>query len=127
MRFLRKQKYSSQSDEQLMTLVGRGEIPAFDEIYSRYGKRLLFYFHRMLGQDEPKAQDLLHDLFLKIQLPEALDADIQIVDMQGATRRRLKTQKRQIDVKIDELPAGAYIVHIRTAKGNISRTVRIEK
>ena len=66
MRFTRKQTYASRSDEQLMALVGRGEIPAFDELYCRYGKRLLFYFYKMLAQDEPKAQDFLHDLFLKI-------------------------------------------------------------
>src|ERR1043165_1762067 len=66
MRFSRKQKYLSQSDEQLMTLVGRGEIPAFDELYDRYGKRLLYYFYKMLAQNEHQAQDFLHDLFLKI-------------------------------------------------------------
>ena len=64
---------------------------------------------------------------LKIQLPEALDADIQIVDMQGATRRQMSTRDRQIDMNIEDLPAGAYIVHIKTAKGNISRSIRIEK
>jgi RNA polymerase sigma-70 factor (ECF subfamily) len=76
MRFSRKQKYSSQSDEHLMTLVGRGEIPAFDELYGRYGKRLLYYFYKMLAQDEQKAQDFLHDLFLKIvERPELFSPD----------------------------------------------------
>ncbi|MFC1557806.1 RNA polymerase sigma factor [candidate division KSB1 bacterium] len=49
-----------------MQLICQGEISAFDEIYSRYSKRLLYFFCRMLGHDEERAQDFLQDLFLKI-------------------------------------------------------------
>jgi RNA polymerase sigma-70 factor (ECF subfamily) len=54
------------TDEQLMVCISRGEETAFDELYRRYSRRLLYYFHRMLGWDEGKAQDFLQDLFLKI-------------------------------------------------------------
>jgi hypothetical protein len=64
---------------------------------------------------------------LTIQLPEALDADIQLVDVQGSTHRQIRTHDRQIELNIEGLAAGAYIVHISTAKGNISRTVRIAR
>ena len=58
--------YHTLSDEKLMARIQRGDTAAFDELYARYGKRLLYYFHRMLGGDEEKAQDFLQDLFLKI-------------------------------------------------------------
>ncbi len=59
-------KYHTLSDEKLMARIQRGDAAAFDELYARYSKRLLYYFFRMLGGDEEKAQDFLQDLFLKI-------------------------------------------------------------
>ena len=32
----------------------------------QYSKRLLYHFHRMLGNNEEKAQDFLQDIFLKV-------------------------------------------------------------
>ena len=54
------------TDEKLMARIQRGDAAAFDELYTRYSKRMLYYFHRMLGRDEEKAQDFLQDLFFKI-------------------------------------------------------------
>jgi len=54
------------SDEQLMELIAADNSAAFDEIYNRYSKPILFFFNKMLGGDEELAQDFLHDLFLKI-------------------------------------------------------------
>jgi RNA polymerase sigma-70 factor (ECF subfamily) len=59
-------RYSQQTDEQLMRLLVEGQEAAFDELYQRYSRRLLYYFYRMLGQDEDTAQDFLQDLFIKI-------------------------------------------------------------
>lgn len=39
---------------------------AFNEIYKRYSRRLLYYFYRMLGNSEEMAQDFLQDLFYKL-------------------------------------------------------------
>lgn len=39
---------------------------AFEELYQRYSKRMLFYFHRNFYGDGEKAQDFLQDLFMKI-------------------------------------------------------------
>lgn len=64
------------SDEELMQLVGRGNSPAFDELYARYSRRLLWYFTKMLGGDEERAQDCLQDVFLKIvERPELFKTD----------------------------------------------------
>ena len=67
-------KFSIMSDEELMLQICNGEEPAFDEIYFRYGKRLLGYFTRMLNFDKLLAEDALQDLFLKIaETPERFD------------------------------------------------------
>jgi len=60
------QDLKNQSDETLMAHLKRGDIHVFDELYARYSNRLLFYFFRMLGNNEELAQDFLQNLFLKI-------------------------------------------------------------
>ena len=64
-----RKKYNFFSDERLMELLQQGDAAgqeAFDELYERYSRRMLFYFHRMLGGNHEKAQDFLQELFLKI-------------------------------------------------------------
>jgi len=58
--------YKKYSDEELMSLIGDGDIEYLKELYHRYAKKMLYYFYRMLGGDEEKAQDFLQDVFLKI-------------------------------------------------------------
>ena len=71
---LKKGKFSVLTDEELMLHLCEGEVLAFDEIYYRYGKRLLGYFIRMLNFDKGLAEDALQDLFLKIaERPEKFD------------------------------------------------------
>jgi len=47
-------------------LVHKGDERAFNELYHRYAKRMLFFFYTRLYQDEQKAQDCLQDLFIKV-------------------------------------------------------------
>jgi RNA polymerase sigma-70 factor, ECF subfamily len=54
------------SDEKLMEKVSEGSELALETIYHRYSQPLLRYFHRMLWQDTNKAEDFLHDLFIKL-------------------------------------------------------------
>jgi len=57
-----------------MSLLTKREQSAFDELYSRYSKPLLNFLFRMLHRDREKAEDMLHDLFLKIiEKPESFD------------------------------------------------------
>lgn len=64
------------SDEELMLNVQKGEEWAFNELYQRYSKRILYFMYKMLKQDEAKAQDLLQDVFLKIvETPQKFDAN----------------------------------------------------
>lgn len=54
------------SDEKLMEKVSEEDGYALETIYHRYSQSLLRYFYRMLWQDKNKAEDFLHDLFIKI-------------------------------------------------------------
>jgi RNA polymerase sigma-70 factor (ECF subfamily) len=66
--------HRAQPDEELMHLVQQGNERALTELYERYSTKLVRYFHRMLWRDEEKAQDFLHDLFLKvIEQPQKFD------------------------------------------------------
>jgi RNA polymerase sigma-70 factor, ECF subfamily len=57
-----------------MTFISGGEARAFDELYARYGKRMLLYFTRMLNFNKEAAEDALQDLFMKIaEAPEKFD------------------------------------------------------
>ncbi len=61
---------NSLTDEQLMEFFqsnkdGQGDI-AFDHLYNRYAKRMVNFFYYALNNDYYKAQDFLHDLFLKV-------------------------------------------------------------
>jgi RNA polymerase sigma-70 factor (ECF subfamily) len=68
------------TDEQLMELFqqhieGQGRL-ALDLLYERYAGRLLSYFYYSLQKDWHKAQDFVHDLFLKImQKPDKFDTN----------------------------------------------------
>ena len=69
-----KRDLSKMSDEALMGCVQDGDVTALDKLYGRYDSRLLHYFHRMLNRAGEKAQDFLHDLFVKIvERPSAFD------------------------------------------------------
>jgi len=70
----KREKYSQIKDEDLMIAIHRGETDAFDELYTRYQKRLLYFFYRMLGNSNEKAGDFLQDIFLKIiERPDQFD------------------------------------------------------
>lgn len=59
-------KYSTRTDEKLMKLTAKGDLNAYGELYQRYSKRMLNFFHLNLKRDRFKAEDFLQDLFLKI-------------------------------------------------------------
>ena len=66
---------SIRSDEELMSLLTNGGQSAFDELYKRYSRPMLNFFYRLLDRDRERAEDMLHDLFLKIiERPERYDS-----------------------------------------------------
>ena len=71
-----KKNYSTKSDEELMSMLTKGGQSAFEELYERYSKPLLNFLFKMLNRDSERAEDLLHDLFLKIiEKPESFDGN----------------------------------------------------
>ena len=62
----RDKPYVKYSDADLMRRVCNADQEAFNELYKRYSRRLLYYFYRMLGNSEEMAQDFLQDLFYKL-------------------------------------------------------------
>lgn len=61
-----KQAHKHQTDEELMSLVfTRGSEQAFEELYNRYYKKLLWFSMRLVGNKE-KAEDIVQDTFIKI-------------------------------------------------------------
>lgn len=65
MTFFSFKNYSKSSDEELMLYISNGKEKAFNELHSRYAKKLLYFFFQKLN-DEEKAQDFLQDIFIKI-------------------------------------------------------------
>jgi len=69
-----RKNIQKESDELLMINIRQGNKAAFEVLYDRYSKRLLYYFYRMLNGDQDKAQDFVQDLFLKIvEKPQLFD------------------------------------------------------
>ncbi len=66
--------YTTAADEELMHFIGSGNKQAFNELYSRYHKKLLFFMYKLLNYDEEKARDFLHDIFVQIiEKPQQFD------------------------------------------------------
>ena len=49
-----------------MLFISNGKEKAFNELYKRYSKKMLFFFYSKLNKDEEKSNDFLQDLFIKI-------------------------------------------------------------
>lgn len=61
-----RRNFKNYTDEALFGVPKADREAAFGELYRRYHKRLLFFFWQMLNGDDEKAQDFLHDLFVKL-------------------------------------------------------------
>jgi RNA polymerase sigma-70 factor, ECF subfamily len=67
---------SGMNDEELMLQVREGDQEALAILYDRYSRVIVNFFYRMLNRDLHKAQDFMHDLFIKIiENPGAFDVD----------------------------------------------------
>lgn len=62
---------------------------------------------------------------LTVQLPEAADAEIRMADTEGRIVRSVSSRGPEIRIDIAGLPAGAYILNIRTSRGTFTRNVQV--
>jgi RNA polymerase sigma-70 factor (ECF subfamily) len=109
-----KLKYGKLNDEQLMSMIQKNDVSAFNELYDRYATKLLSFFYRMLNGNEQKAQDFLQDICLKIvekpmlfNTKEVFSAWIYTVayNMCKNEYRRLENRKTYVnsDTNVNEL------------------------
>ena len=56
---------SEKQDKELVELLIGGSRPAFGELYARFKDRLV-YTCKQYTRDEADAEDIVHDIFLKI-------------------------------------------------------------
>ncbi len=86
-----------------MQLIGDSDTTAFNELYDRYSRKLLFYFYRMLGGSQQKAQDFVQDLFLKIiEKPERFDTRKNFsIWLFSVAYNQCKNEYRRISVRND--------------------------
>ena len=54
------------TDEQLISAIREHDRAAFGQLYDRYSGRLLLLLRRMMNNDNEKAQDILHDAFIRV-------------------------------------------------------------
>ncbi|MFZ4542810.1 MAG: RNA polymerase sigma factor, partial [Saprospiraceae bacterium] len=59
-------QYTACSDEALMKHIEAGDSSAFEVLYDRYSKAIFRFLYRMLWQNAALAEDITHDIFLKI-------------------------------------------------------------
>ena len=61
------------SDEELVLAVRGGELEAFDDLYRRYAGRLYGYLLRASAAEADRAEDLVHDVFLRVLKDRSFD------------------------------------------------------
>src|SRR5580704_16822696 len=56
---------NNNTDHELMTAVARGDLAGMSEIYDRRHRTLFRFFYRLIGRQAP-AEDLTHEVFLRM-------------------------------------------------------------
>ncbi len=121
------------TDEQLFKGVCLGNNTFFEEIYGRYNKRLLYYFFRMLGNNQDLAQDFLQELFYKIlNKPQLFNSKkkfstwIFSIAHNMCKNEYRSREVRKIIVKNENLDSLAYQETIETASDSSVKQIYSE-
>ena len=98
----------SNSDEELMSLVKRQSVPAFEELLERYERRMFAFFYR-LSNDAERARDWAQETFLRVWSNRAQYisqgrfssylfriARNQFIDAQRKEQHRLAAEQQQL-------------------------------
>jgi RNA polymerase sigma-70 factor (ECF subfamily) len=110
------------SDQELARRTGRGDHSALDQLYQRYAGRVEFYCFKLLG-DKEKAQDIVHDIFLKfIEKPELFNPEMQFSTWifscaYNACKNEFRRRENHAlpDMNADEISAGQHSQYIDPA------------
>lgn len=92
---------STINDEQLMVSIANGDKLAFDELYKRYEKKMFYFFYRKLREHQEKAEDFLHDLFMKlIEKPEYFDTSKSFAPwLYSVAHNMVKNEYKKMEVR----------------------------
>ena len=104
-------KYKLYSDEKLMTHIVSKNEKAFEELYERYSKKMIYYFYQKLNFDTPKANDLVHDLFLKlIENPAAFNTKKKFSSwIYSLANNMCKNEYKRMNIRRVELPPHSLV------------------
>lgn len=93
--------YETESDEELMARVAKGDQRAFSVVYDRNNAALYRYFHRMLWKDREKAEDFVQDFFMKIvKSPESFDPKRKFSTwMYSVAHNMCKNEYRRMEIR----------------------------
>ncbi len=93
------------TDEDLLSAVRGGDLHAFDELYTRYERRLFGYIRRMVS-DRDLAEDMLQDVLLTVIRDRSYDPTKGRFSawLFTVARNRCLHQQRQAQVRQRQLP-----------------------
>lgn len=97
---LKRNDYNALSDEELMNLAAKAKAGAFEIIYTRYFKKLV-WFARGFVEDEQVAKDIVQEVFvIIIEKPELFDSSKKFstwvyVVTANLSKQHLRTQKNR--------------------------------
>ena len=94
-------KLSTMQDKELVALFKEGSQQAFEELYIRYEQKLINFCKRSLN-DESKAEDITHDVFLQVfQTSEVLDSGKSFFGyLKTIAKNRVLYEFRQSDIHL---------------------------
>jgi RNA polymerase sigma-70 factor, ECF subfamily len=104
--------YKNHTDEALMQLMAEGKKAALDELYKRYSKKMHFFFYRMFNRDSDKAEDFLHDLFLKlIEKPHLFNKEMRFSSwLYSISGNMCRNEYRRLSIR-NEIKTEAELDH----------------
>ena len=120
--------YKKTADEELMQLIADGKKSAFDELYQRYSKKMHFFFYKMLGSDNDKANDFVQDLFLRlIEKPHLFNTEMRFSSwLYSIAGNMCRNEYRRISVR-KEIKAETDLDHFHYEQEQTSASIDYSK
>jgi RNA polymerase sigma-70 factor (ECF subfamily) len=89
-------------DKELVALFKEGSHQAFDELYIRYKDRLMNFCRYSLRQDKDRAEDVVHDVFLKVlENSYSLNPELSFYAfLQKIAQNRILDEYKKFDVHL---------------------------
>ncbi len=112
------------ADEDLLEATRQGDLRAFDQLYTRYERRLFGYIRRMIG-DRDQAEDLLQDVLLTVIRDRSYDPSKGRFSawLFTVARNRCLQQRRRTEVR--ERAGGLPSEPVADPEQRVARTQQV--